>query len=95
MEGAAPAMGAGRPLDLVLQRGARVGSEPRPAAVLTDAEFRQRERDNLLAALHEADWKVAGRAGAAARLGLKPTTLAARLRVMGIQKPPRGGGRPT
>ncbi len=95
MEVAATSMGAGRPLDLVLQRGARVGSEPRPAAVLTDAEFRQRERDNLLAALHEADWKVAGRAGAAARLGLKPTTLAARLRVMGIQKPPRGGGRPT
>jgi len=93
IEAAATATVGGKPLDVVLPSGPRVGHRSRSAPILTDAEFRQRERDNLLAALHETEWKVAGRGGAAARLGIKPTTLAARLRVMGIQKPPRGGAR--
>jgi transcriptional regulator with GAF, ATPase, and Fis domain len=94
IEIAATPMVAGRPLDIVLpDGGTRVGSQTPSAPILTDAEFRRRERENLLAALGEADWKVAGRRGAAARLGIKATTLSARMRVMGIRKPPRGGGR--
>lgn len=54
--------------------------------VLSDVEMRLRERENVLAALRKARWKVSGPGGAADLLGLKPTTLAARMRSMGISK---------
>ena len=54
---------------------------------VTDQEFRKRERQNLLAALVEARWKIYGRDGAAALLGMKPTTLASRIRTLRIERP--------
>jgi transcriptional regulator with GAF, ATPase, and Fis domain len=54
---------------------------------VTDREFRKRERQNLIAALVEAGWKVYGRDGAAALLGVKPTTLVSRMRALGIERP--------
>jgi transcriptional regulator with GAF, ATPase, and Fis domain len=56
----------------------------RPPPILSDAEMRRRERDNLLAALERCHGKIYGEGGAAALLGLKPTTLASRLKQMGI-----------
>jgi len=56
--------------------------------VLTDAEFRRQERDNIIAALNEAHWKIHGPKGAAELLGLKPTTLISRLKRLGLTKPP-------
>lgn len=53
---------------------------------ITDAEMRERERDNLVAALRHADWQVWGTAGAAALLGIKPSTLAYRMKALGISK---------
>jgi transcriptional regulator with GAF, ATPase, and Fis domain len=53
-------------------------------AVRTDAEMRQLEADNLRAALQAAGGKVSGPGGAAELLGLKPTTLASRLKALGI-----------
>jgi len=68
--------------------GRESSGRPRPAAsVRTDEEIREMERQNLVRALEEAGWKVAGPAGAAALLGLKPTTLAARMKAMGIVRP--------
>ena len=55
--------------------------------VMPESEMRQRERDNTLAALQHADWKIYGKGGAAERLNIKPTTLVARIKKMGIQKP--------
>jgi transcriptional regulator with GAF, ATPase, and Fis domain len=54
---------------------------------VTAREFRKRERQNLIAALGEAGWKIYGRTGAAALLGMKPTTLASRMRALGIERP--------
>jgi PAS domain S-box-containing protein len=54
--------------------------------VMSEHEMRRRERENTLAALHQADWKIYGKGGAAERLGLKPTTLVARIKKMGIKK---------
>jgi transcriptional regulator with GAF, ATPase, and Fis domain len=34
--------------------------------------------------LESTDWKVGGESGAAKLLGMKPTTLASRMKVMGI-----------
>jgi transcriptional regulator with GAF, ATPase, and Fis domain len=62
-------------------------SESRPKAVLSDAEIRQLERENLQAALEQSGGRIRGPGGAAELLGLKPTTLAARLKALGIRKP--------
>ena len=54
---------------------------------VTDAEMRERERANTIAALRAADWRVWGNDGAAAVLGVKPSTLTYRMQKLGIQKP--------
>jgi len=53
----------------------------------TDAEMREREKANLLQALHQANWRISGDGGAAELLGLKPSTLAYRMQGFGIEKP--------
>jgi transcriptional regulator with GAF, ATPase, and Fis domain len=55
--------------------------------ILSDAEVRALERENLRRALIEARWKIAGPGGAAERLGVKSTTLASRVRKLGIERP--------
>jgi transcriptional regulator with GAF, ATPase, and Fis domain len=81
-------------LDLALPAGALdlpPARRERPAEAtegfVTDREFRKRERQNLLAALVDAGWKIYGRDGAAERLGMKPTTLASRMRSLKIERP--------
>jgi transcriptional regulator with GAF, ATPase, and Fis domain len=54
------------------------------ASVRTDAQIRQIEADNIRAALKAANGKVSGRGGAAQLLGMKPTTLASRIKSLGI-----------
>ncbi len=45
------------------------------------------EREHIRRALQETNWQVGGPAGAAARLGLKRTTLQARMAKLGITRP--------
>ena len=52
--------------------------------VLTDAEMREREADNMRAALRRTKGKVSGAGGAAELLGMKPTTLASRIKALAI-----------
>ena len=54
---------------------------------LTEAELRRRERENLFAILKKAAWKIKGVNGAAELLGVKPTTLIARIEKMGLKRP--------
>ena len=68
----------------------RVLQRPDAGAVETDAERRARERANLVAALERSGGKVYGSGGAAEVLGIRPTTLASRLRALGIQPSRRG-----
>ncbi|MCA8949682.1 MAG: sigma 54-interacting transcriptional regulator, partial [Planctomycetes bacterium] len=65
-------------------RGGRGESDPAP--VRTRAELRAEERANLVAALHATGGKVSGVGGAAELLGMKPTTLASRLRALAIDR---------
>jgi transcriptional regulator with GAF, ATPase, and Fis domain len=51
-----------------------------PAPILGEHEMRRQERENLRRALESCGGKIYGRDGAAALLGLKPTTLASRLK---------------
>jgi len=46
--------------------------------------LQEAERDHIVAALRAAGWKVSGRGGAAELLGLRPTTLEARMKKLGI-----------
>jgi transcriptional regulator with GAF, ATPase, and Fis domain len=50
--------------------------------VLTDAEVRRLEADNIRRALGRAEGKVSGPGGAAELLGIKPTTLASRIKIL-------------
>ena len=54
------------------------------SSVLSEAEMSRRKRDNILAALERTGWKISG---AARMLGVKPTTLASRLKRLGIERP--------
>ena len=63
-----------------------VHSEPAEGGerVMTDAELRQMEADNIRAALARTNGKISGAGGAAALLGVKPTTLASRIKALKI-----------
>lgn len=52
---------------------------------MTSGELRDHERSNLLAALQASAGKVFGPGGAAELLDMKPTTLASRMKVLGIE----------
>ena len=54
--------------------------------VRTAKELEDLERENIVAALENSDWKVAGANGAAALLGIKPTTLSSRIKALGIER---------
>jgi transcriptional regulator with GAF, ATPase, and Fis domain len=54
--------------------------------ILTELELRQQEKENIVAALNRADWRIHGRGGAAELLGLKPTTLISRIKKMGLKR---------
>lgn len=55
--------------------------------LLTDAEVRRLERENIEQAIARAGGKIYGRGGAAELLGLKPTTLAYRMKALGLPRP--------
>ena len=59
-------------------------AEPAVKSVRSAAELRAEELTNLRAALLAADGKIYGKGGAAELLGLRPTTLASRLKVLGL-----------
>src|SRR6202043_1853586 len=66
-----------------LQSAITQAPEPTAAAV-TLAEA---EREHILGALRETGWVVAGPKGAAARLGMKRSTLQEKMRKLGISRP--------
>jgi formate hydrogenlyase transcriptional activator len=63
------------------------GSRKRDVSKSSDAlTLADAERSAIVAALEAAHWRVSGRGGAADRLGLKPTTLHAKMKKLGIQR---------
>jgi transcriptional regulator with GAF, ATPase, and Fis domain len=54
---------------------------------MTREQLRELEAANLLAALEQTNWKVYGPRGAAELLGMRPTTLASRLKKYGLVRP--------
>jgi formate hydrogenlyase transcriptional activator len=63
-------------------------SDKNPLTVTSpQATFNDSTRALILQALREAGWVIGGSGGAAARLGLKRTTLIAKMRKLGISRP--------
>jgi len=56
------------------------------SAVIPDAEMKRRESENVAAALRLSKGRIYGRGGAAELLGIKPTTLAARIKTLGLKQ---------
>lgn len=54
--------------------------------LLTRDELRSRERTSIIAALEKSGYKIYGKQGAAEILGMKPTTLASRMKAFGIKR---------
>ncbi len=73
--------------DLKFDSGDKVDVANDSHDVLTEKAMRELQRNNTIKALEQANWKVSGASGAAAILGIKPTTLADRIRSMKIKKP--------
>jgi transcriptional regulator with GAF, ATPase, and Fis domain len=77
-------------IDLPIQQGetellaASRRPENSPQPIMTDDEMREHERNNILAALKVSGGKVFGKGGAAELLAIKPTTLASRIKSLGI-----------
>jgi len=61
---------------------ASLTSSPPSISTLEDAE-----RQHILRALRQTEWRIAGAKGAAVILGMKRTTLQARMRKLGIRRP--------
>jgi len=62
----------------------RPGTLPLPDNAVT---LRQADRDHILKALKETNWLIGGSGGAAARLGLKRTTLIGKMHKLGLSRP--------
>ena len=50
------------------------------------------EREHILSVLEKSGWRIRGPSGAAILLGLKPTTLEARMTKLGIRRPTATSG---
>ena len=73
------------PLAELKQRTRSVAAPPdasRPLSTLEEAE-----REHIRQALQQANWHVGGPSGAAARLGMKRTTLQSKMAKLGIERP--------
>jgi DNA-binding NtrC family response regulator len=62
----------------------KTGSHGQP--LITRAELRRREQENIRAALTQSKGRVFGPGGAARLLGMKPTTLASRIKALGLRE---------
>ena len=65
----------------------RAGDVERPRGTPTLDDV---QREHIVEVLDRTGWRVSGPDGAAEILGIKPTTLAARMKKLGIERPPTG-----
>ncbi len=81
-----PQAGEAEPIAFPLQTGdGTAGAQE--SSFVTEVEMKERIRQNTIAALEAADWRVSGAGGAAELLGVRPSTLSDRLRSMNIRRP--------
>ena len=67
-----------------------IESKKGPKEVLNYKQLKRDERNNLLAALEATHWRISGPTGAARLLGLRPTTLASKIKSLGLREGQKG-----
>jgi PAS domain S-box-containing protein len=75
---------------MIVSTGPRLTIAPPPAsstATRRSLKLADVEKQHLHAVLESTHWRIRGEAGAAARLGLKPTTLETRMARLGLKRP--------
>ena len=73
---------ASQPAEIPGERAKSTGN----AALLTREELKRQEREAIINALKQTNGRVSGTGGAAALLGMKPSTLASRISSLGINR---------
>jgi len=56
------------------------------ATILTRTELKRQERESIAAALKQSGGKIFGKDGAAELLNMRPTTLASRIKALGLKR---------
>jgi formate hydrogenlyase transcriptional activator len=69
--------------------GTAPAAAPAPSVAAGGTTLRDSERALILKTLDACGWVIGGRRGAAARLGLKRTTLIHKMKKLGVERPPR------
>ena len=77
----------GSSLDVPLAELKRHIKEAPPEAKRSQTTLEEAEREHIRQALEQANWTVGGPSGAAARLGMKRTTLQSKMSKLGIERP--------
>jgi formate hydrogenlyase transcriptional activator len=65
----------------------RTSAQTRTAPSIAPVTLADAEREHIITILRETDWMVGGTKGAAARLGMKRSTLQWKMKKLGIEKP--------
>jgi transcriptional regulator with GAF, ATPase, and Fis domain len=71
----------------VLSLSELLKSIPRPTAISPEPARDNLDRSRILTALKDSRWRIKGVGNAADRLGLNPSTLRYRMKVLGIERP--------
>jgi len=77
---------------VIISQGSRLDPGewlPKPSATLRTSRIptlEEFEREHIISVLETAGWRVSGEKGAAKLLGMKPTTLEARMKKLGIER---------
>ena len=79
-------------LDIPMSRGDGRAADKIPLPdkvghVLVETQMREFQKQNVLKALKQTGWRVSGARGAAELLGIRPTTLADRIKSFGLKRP--------
>jgi transcriptional regulator with GAF, ATPase, and Fis domain len=75
-----------RPSNQTQLRPGAQPEKPQPQEIITEVEWRRRERNNIRAALERSGGRIYGPDGAAKLLGINPTTLVSRLKALGLRR---------
>jgi transcriptional regulator with GAF, ATPase, and Fis domain len=67
-----------------------LGSQDSSLTAPPPAGLKELERQHILQTLTLTNWHIEGPEGAAARLGIPPSTLRSRLKQLGMKRPPSG-----
>jgi transcriptional regulator with GAF, ATPase, and Fis domain len=74
--------------DAALAEAATLESaDSKRARILSVAEIGEFEKNNLVAALEKCGWKISGAEGVSVLLGLPPSTIASRMKTLGMRRP--------